>query len=191
MDRNFEFPRRVWFLVKADPISQLLLGGYLPLLLLSILRPIFFLALAAWILFWGILTVSAKRGRPAWLSTLLTPNFYSVRSPFGWRGIFQRRAESLPCRDLILSLCKEQVALPAALTPGQYRAVTHETVIRRLEHMEKVCFVQKKYAYTASMASIYNAMTHNKCRHCPHPCRFYLAAQKPRPFFYLVFTVLP
>ncbi len=191
MSRNFNRLRRFWFLLRADPAQQALWSGYLLLLCLTPFSPLFLLPALLWAALWLLLCRSAPRGRPRWLSRPLTPNFYALRSPFGWMGVFQRPAGPLPCRDLILGLCKEQIALPAALPPGLYRAVTHETVLHRLERMERAHILRKEFAYSAPLSAIYHTMTGGACRRCQNPCRLYSAAGNPRPFFFVVFQVLP
>lgn len=191
MSRNFNRLRRYWFLLRADPAQQALWSGYLLFLCLTPLSLRFLLPALLWAALWILLCRSAPRGWPRWLSRPLTQNFYALRSPFGWMGVFQRPAGHLPCRDLILGLCREQTALPAALGPGRYRAVTHETILHRLEQMEGVVLLRKEFAYSMPMTGIYHTMTHGRCRHCPKPCGVYSAAQNPRPFFFVVFQVLP
>lgn len=189
MSRSFNRLRRFWFLLRADPTQQLLWEGYLLLLALSVFSPLFILAALLWAVLWLLLCRAALNGRPSWLSTALTPNFYALRSPWGWQGIFQRPAPLGECRDLILGFCQEQTALPAALGPGRYRAVTHETILRRLEQMEGVVILRKEFAYSMPMTGIYHTMTHGRCRRCPKPCRVYSSAQTPHPFFYVLFEI--
>lgn len=191
MSRNFDPIRRFWFLTRANPIQRLLWCGYLILLLLAPMHIAFLLLAVLWAAVWLLLDKLAAAVRLPGLAKPLTPNFYALRSPWGWQGVFQRKPPGggTPCRELLLGLCREQNALPDALTPGRYRTVTHETVLRRLRCMENASIRSIQYAYTANMAGIYDTMTGGRCRHCTAPCLFYKAAEKERQFYFVVFDI--
>lgn len=189
MNRSFNTIRKLWYQLKVDPLQLPLWSGYLVFLSLTIFSPTWYLVAILWVFLCLFLSRSAKRGRPAWLATRLTPNFYSVRSLGGWQSVFQCRPMSRDCQEVIRSLWREQAALPAALRPGRYRAITHDTVIRRLKRIETARILSCVPCYTASMEKIYAAMTGGKCKKCKQPCRYYANAKVTRQFYFVVFQI--
>lgn len=190
MSQSFNAIRKFWYQLKVDPLQLPLWSGYILFLSLGvILTPTWWLAALLWAGLWLCLRRLAKSGRPAWLATRLTPNFYAVRALGGWQGVFQCRPGQDDCRGIIRALVREQAALPAALRPGRYRAITHDTVIRRLQRMPNANILIIKPAYTASMEAVYAAMTGRKCRKCEHSCQYLKTAQTLRTFYFVGFQI--
>lgn len=147
------FKKFLWQL-RIEPISQLMLMGYAIFLVLTVLtlNEIYLILCLSWVLLFTILGRTANNGHPAWLATVLTPNFYAVRSLNGRWSIFQRRrGKGGPAdrRAALKELVAEQTLLPAALKPGWYQAITHDTVLRRLKAMPNASEVEVTPAYRA------------------------------------------
>ena len=147
------FKKFLWQL-RVEPISQLMLMGYTVFLLLMVLtlNGVYLILALSWIILFTILGRTANNGHPAWLATILTPNFYAVRALNGRRSIFQRRhGKGGPAdrRAALKELVAEQTLLPAALKPGRYQAITHDTVLRRLKALPNVSEVTVVPAYRA------------------------------------------
>lgn len=122
----------------------------------------------------------------------ITPNFFSVRLLSGRWGIYQRRRKhrgALDCRQLLKELVADQVKLPAALEPGRYRAVTHDTVLRRLRRMENARNLVVTPVYMADMKRIHAAMVGKRCKKCRERCPF-PAQDTPRQFYDIRFEII-
>lgn len=79
----------------------------------------------------------------------------------------------LNCAQLVRELVNDQVSLPSVQGPGKYRAVTHNTILRRLKRMKDARNIVVKPVYISNMKSIYAAITGNtekKQRDLPISC---------------------
>lgn len=132
------------------------------------------------------------RGRPARLSRALTRHFYAVYDPLAGRWCVSERRPgrcARDCKEAVRALLKEQTELPAALFPGAYRALTHDTVLRRMEREERIRIERVQPAYTASLRAVYNSLTGGRCRRCRNRCPFGNARTSRRTFYAVSFTV--
>lgn len=194
MSQNFNGARAFLWGLRVNPLLPPLLGGYALLAAIALCTGgaawLFFSLL--WVLTFAALDWLAAHGRPRWLALGLTPHFYAVRAPAGWYGIFQRRPDggrSTDCKALLRSLAEQQRRLPAALPPGRYRALTHETVLRRLRAMENASIITATPAYTADLARIRSRMTGGRCKHCKQKCPFPQDTSVKRQFYFVTFQV--
>jgi hypothetical protein len=173
-----------------------MLLGYAVLLLAACAsaRLLWLGAAAAWAFTTALLSAACRLGYPRCLSRQLTPNFYAVRFLSARWTVFQRRPAKqnlLPdCRALLKELIAEQTRLPAALAPGKYRTLTHDTVLRRLRQLQNAQDISAKPAYTAGMNSIRCAMTANRCKKCKEPCPFPPQGMTPRQFYLVTFEIV-
>lgn len=146
-----------------------------------------------WVAVILVLERTSPHGRPRWLARKLTPNFYSVRLLSSRWGIFQRCAvkknEQTDCIQLLKELVADQVRLPNALPPGRYKALTHDTVLRRLQRMSNARDIMAKPAYMANMAAICSAMTAKRCKTCKGNCPFLAQRETQRQFYYVTFEI--
>lgn len=148
--------RKLFYQIRIYPIFQLMLAGYLLFIILAYVLPsgLCFLFALVWVILFSRLDRAANGGRPACLATALTPNFYAVRCLGGRWSIFQRRRKKRLYgnrRTYLKELAAEQRLLPAALKPGQYQTLTHDTVLRRLMAMENAADIQVTPAYRAAL----------------------------------------
>jgi hypothetical protein len=149
-------------------------------------------AALVWALIVAILSKTCPNGHPRWLAKVLTPNFFSVRLLSGRWGIYQRRRKhrgALDCRQLLKELVVDHVKLPAALEPGRYKAVTHDTVLRRLRRMENARNLVVTPVYMADMKRIHAAMVGKRCKKCRERCPF-PAQDTPRQFYDIRFEII-
>jgi len=147
-----------------------------------------------WVLLMAILFMTSRHGHPRYLTRILTPNFYSVRLLPGRWTIYQRRVakqKELPdCKTLLKDLVAEQNRLPAALEPGRYKTLTHDTVLHRLRRMQNARDIVVKPAYMSDMKSICAAMTGKRCKKCKEPCPFLAQRETPRQFYLVTFEIV-
>lgn len=145
-----------------------------------------------WLLMILGLSKTSQHGYPRFLSRVLTSNFASIRLASGRWGIYQRRIKHhgpLDCTMLVRELVNDQVNLPAALTPGKYRAITHDTILRRLKRMKNARSIVAKPVYLSNMKSIYAAMTGKRCKKCKEPCPFLAQREQSRQFYDVKFEI--
>lgn len=193
MNLNSKY-RSFWYSLKVDPLLVPWLVGYCTLILLSLLCPsrssVFLVIL--WLLIFGILEYLATHGLCIPPMERLTPNFYVIHG-LRYNGIFQcqatRKHSPMTCLAVLRVLLKEQDALPAALATGRYRAVTHETILRRLETMSSVKDVIIIDIGQKSLEKIVDRMLGGRCRSCTRPCPIEQARKRKRPFYYVEFTI--
>lgn len=150
----------------------------------------FYAALLLWGALWAALEHVAPKGYPPRRVRLLTPNFYAVQDLTGCWRIFQRRPATAPegCQDLLKDLLEEQHRLPAALTPGLYRTLTHDTILGRLKRMDNVAILSSSPAYVATLEETINQVMGKRCRRCTQRCPF-PGRQKLRQFYDVCFLV--
>lgn len=186
--------RFFWYALRTDPIVLPWLLGYAILLLFSVRYPysgipIFLILL--WMLWFLSVEFTAAHGWCLPPMKKITPNFYIVQG-LCFHGIFQCRAwtkSPLSCRAAVKNLFMEQKQLPAALLPGRYRAITHETILNRLEMLDNLKNVKVVYIGEQSLERVVRQMMGGRCRHCHQPCPIQLARTKKRPFYYVQFTI--
>lgn len=203
MNRSFNTLRRIWCQLLVDPFLLLLVLGYVILLLAAcassngllvgiatLLVDIAFM----WVLLMAVLYMTSQHGHPRYLTRILTPYFYSVKLLPGRWTIYQRRVakqKELPdCKTLLKDLVAEQTKLPAALEPGKYKTLTHDTVLNRLRRMRNARDIVAKPAYIADMKSICSAMTGKRCKKCKEPCPFFAQRETPRQFYLVTFEIV-
>lgn len=203
MNQSFSSVRRFWCQLLVDPFLLPLVLGYAILLLTacapvsglwaSIAQVLVDLTLG-WVILVAILSMASRQGYPRCFSRILTPNFYSIRLLSGRWTIYQRRAakqKDLPdCKTLLKDLVAEQTKLPAALEPGRYKTLTHDTVLNRLRRMQNARDIVAKPAYMANMKSICAAMTGKRCKNCKEPCPFLAQREKLRQFYLVTFKII-
>lgn len=150
----------------------------------------FYAALLLWGALWAALEHVAPKGYPPRRVRLLTPIFYAVQDLTGCWRIFQRRPATAPegCQDLLKDLLEEQHRLPAALTPGLYRTLTHDTILGRLKRMDNVAILSSSPAYVATLEETINQVMGKRCRRCTQRCPF-PGRQKLRQFYDVCFLV--
>ncbi|MEA4934338.1 MAG: hypothetical protein VB071_12290 [Lawsonibacter sp.] len=180
------FKQFLWQL-RIEPISQLMLMGYAIFLVLMVLTldGVYLMLALFWVLLLTILGRTANNGHPAWLATVLTPNFYAVRALNGRWSIFQRRrGKGGPAdrRAALKELVAEQTLLPAALKPGRYQAITHDTVLRRLKALPNVSEVVVTPAYRAALKATWGKGLRGSRR---------FASRKRKQFYLVRFQVIP
>lgn len=177
--------RRIWWQLKLDPFLAPMLAGWVIIVMAApwIGAGWSYTALLLWGALWAFLEHVAPRGWPRGRVRLLTPNFWAVKDLSGCWRIFQRRPEEKgDCRQLLKGLLAEQRSLPDALTPGQYRTLTHETILVRLRQMPNVAILSCRPAYVATLEETINQATGKRCRHCAQRCPF-PRRRKPRQFY--------
>lgn len=182
---------RYWHQVRINPFIGPLLAGWA---VFALTMPLigagwFYAALLLWGALWASLEHVAPRGWPHGWVRLLTPNFWAVRDFSGCWRIFQRRPERVrDCRLLLKDLLEEQYRLPAALEPGLYRALTHDTILTRLKRMDNVAILSSFPAYVATLEETVNQAMGKRCRHCAERCPF-PGRQTPRQFYDVRFLI--
>jgi len=119
-------------------------------------------------------------------------NFQALPAlPGGYHTIGQRVPKGINqeiCRELRLSLIKDGRDAIASIPAGKYQALTHETVLRRLEQSARISVESATPAYMATLQSVLMAQTHKRCRNCKARCSIW-NAQK-RQFYLVRFHVL-
>lgn len=140
-------------------------------------------ALLLWGALWVVLEHVAPKGYPRSRVRLLTPNFFAVRDCSGCWRVFQRPPpRASDCQRVLLDLLKDQRRLPAALTPGRYRALTHSTILERLERMDNVSILSSSPAYVATLEDTISSTVGRQCHLCQERCPFRGRAL-PRQFY--------
>lgn len=186
MSQSFNSLRRAWCKFCADPFLPPLLVGYGLLMTMAFIASSTALAgcAAAWTILIAILFNACPRGCPPGLARVLTPNFFAVRLWSGRWGIYQKRPTGhTDCRELLKSLLEDRHRLPAALTPGRYFTITHETVLKRLRQLPNAKDITVRPAYTAALAS--------PCIRCGTKCSFALKKSNKRAFYVVTFAIEP
>lgn len=176
--------RRLWWQLRLDPYVAPMLSGWVVIAAVTPWIGVgwLYVALLLWGVLWAVLEHVAPRGWPRGRVRILTPNFWAVRDLSGCWRIFQRRPEQTGCRQLLKGLLTEQQSLPDALTPGRYRALTHETILHRLQRMPGVTILSCRLAYVATLEETINQAMGKRCRHCAQRCPF-PGRCKPRQFY--------
>ena len=119
----------------------------------------------------------------------MTPNFFAVRDIAGCWRIFQRRPERVEnCKALLRELLEDQHRLPASLTTGLYRTLTHDTILNRLRGMGNVAILSSSPAYMATLEDTITRAVGRRCQHCTERCPF-RGKRKLRQFYEVRFLV--
>lgn len=193
MRRSF---KSIWYAVMTNPISTSAIIGMIVALSLYLITDmtLFIYLLLLYLIVLAILERSIPKGWPAPLSRQLTPLFYGIRAPSGRWLIVQKRlprSKDKDCRELLRYLTEQQRLLPKALLsmPGKYRAITHETVLRRIERMPDAVIESTRTVYKADMAATLNALTGGACKKCRKECPVKFGRQIRRQFYDVRFSI--
>lgn len=184
--------RRWWNMARLNPFVGPLMAG------LAVLTAVYPLAGAttwwlilwvSWAGLWATLEQLAGKGYPRSRVRTLTPNFYAVRDLGGTWRIFEKRPEKREtCRAVLGELLGDRQRLPAALVPGRYRALTHDTIVARLQGMANVKILSCRPAYTATLEHTILHVVWGRCRGCAERCPF-PGRMRLRTFFDVEFLV--
>lgn len=184
--------RRVWYQVKQSPFLApeaagcAVLTAFLPWVGIST----WYGLLLLWAALWAVLEQTVKKGWPRSSVRFLTPNFYAVKDLAGVWRIFQRSAERWrSCSQIVKGLLKDQKRLPDALPPGRYYALTHETILLRLQAMCNVKIISCREAYVATMEETVFRIVRGRCRHCIKEHCPFLGRSKSRMFYEIRFEI--
>lgn len=185
--------RRYWCQLKMDPtIGPVVTGWAVFALIMPLIGAGWFYdaALLFWVVLWAVLERMAPKGYPRSRARLLTPYFYTVKDLSGYWRVFQRRREESQesCQLLLKDLLEDQYRLPAALEPGLYRTLTHDTILGRLKRMDNVAILSSSPAYVATLEETINQVMGKRCRRCTQRCPF-PGRQKLRQFYDVCFLV--
>jgi len=187
--------KRYWYAIIINPLEVTMLTGFFALLIIFFLTYDSFWYILAFIyaIPFAILEKTLPKGIPKTSAVPLTSLFYGIRSPFSGRvTILQKRPDgNYDCHDLIRLILAQQSLLPAALIkkPGKYRAITHETIILRLQSMPEAQIENIKPIYQGNMSANLNYMTKKKCRRCQQPCPAAIGRRTERQFFDVKFSI--
>lgn len=114
-------------------------------------------------------------------------NFQALPAlPGGYHTVGQRApkgAKQKTCMELRRSLIQDSRDAAAGIPAGKYQAITHETVLRRLERSEQICVESVRPVYKETLRPILQAQSLKRCRRCKTPCS---AWNTPERQFYLV-----
>ena len=94
------------------------------------------------------------------------------------------------CRQIRRSLAEDVRAMRkilAQLPEGNYQALTHDAVCRRLAASDDVVILRKQPAGKRTLRHILTAQTHGRCRHCQSRCASWRSA--PRQFYFIQFKI--
>lgn len=184
--------RRVWYQVRQNPFLAPEMAGcavltaFLPWVDISV----WYALLLLWTALWAALEHVSKKGWPRSRVRLLTPNFYAVKDLTGVWRIFQRPAERWKsCSQIVKGLLKDQQRLPEALLPGRYYALTHETILLRLQAMCNVKITSCQEAYVATMEETVLRIMRGRCRHCCKKHCTFLGRSRSRTFYEVRFEI--
>ena len=188
MRRNSRL-RRIFFLTWAYPPNKWFLTSFVVLMALwsmtgNILSIFLFVIAIA-----GYLAISSKRsiGRIPWLTNRISPNFYFIRALSGRRVIFEVQPEGrASCREIRKSLVAEKDLLDT-LSPGRYRAITHDTAIARITASPRTTITKRSPAYRADLRRTLASLSGGRCRSCQGKCRAWNLPA--RQFYDVCFTV--
>lgn len=154
--------------------------------------------------FWPLYILGMRLSRPIlWFPVLLIllalafwqkfcridigQNFQALPAlPGGYRTIGQRKqkgARAQTCRELRRTLLQDSWEAANHIPPGNYQALTHETVLRRIERSNRIRVDLMMPIYMGTLQPVLNAQTNGRCRHCKATCSAWNAPQRQ---FYLV-----
>lgn len=184
--------RRVWYQVKQSPFlipeaaGCTVLTAFLPWAGIST----WYSLVLFWAVLWAVLEQIVKKGWPRSRVRFLTPNFYAVKDLAGVWRIFQRPAERWSsCSQIVKGLLKDQQRLPDALPPGRYYALTHETILLRLQAMCNVKIIFCRGAYVATMEETVLRIVRGRCQYCCKEHCPFLGRFRSRTFYEVRFEI--
>ncbi len=123
--------------------------------------------------------------------TPLSSHFAVYAAPGAtWSVIAQYHTEEeMDCWDTMCTLVKEQRTLIDAIPVGKYRAVTHDTVVRRIEAADSLQLRRIELLGLDNLSGIRRHMRGCNCHRCKlkKNCRFFQMIQKNRQFYYVEF----
>lgn len=168
--------RCYWRMARIDPFLGPYVAGLAVLAALYLLvgaMPWWWLSWISWGLLWAVLEQAAMKGHPKRWVRRLTPNFCAIRDLFGTWRIFEKRPLGWnDCRTVLGELIQDQRRLPAPLTPGRYRTLTHDTILLRLQGMANVKILSCHPAYVATLEHTISQIVRGRCRRCSVRCPF-------------------
>lgn len=183
--------RRVYFSVRANPPLVLLtmagaaLAAAVGLLAVSgpVAGAVFFLLYSCVCCGWNALLLLGF-GRTAVTEYFVTLRFEGV----GY--VYQRRPKGRDfggCRHATRELLAQRFRLPAALPPGKYRAVTHETIIRHMRPSDGLFILRSIPAYRADLNGLQARLL--GCKRCPlrAACPIWTLGKTERQFYFIEF----
>lgn len=94
------------------------------------------------------------------------------------------------CSETLRALVQEQYELPEKIPQGQYKVITHETVLRRLKQLQNVAIIS---CVPIGMDTLEHTIKHMhcgiRCNRCMQNknCRFGRMICAPRQFYYVTF----
>lgn len=188
MRRSFEVLRQLYFQVWVHPPTRWLLAGTAVLYPIPYLTgwPWPWLLLLALALFCSMIDDRHLLGRRLGLTQQVSSHFFTIRSLWGWRGVFQATRLPGDCRTLLKTLVRE-TDVAAILPPGRYRTITHDAVLRRLRSCPNVTILRCAPAYQSDLHGALMAMTGKRCKRCAQRCAAWRA--NTRTFFYTEFMI--
>lgn len=98
--------------------------------------------------------------------------------------------EPEPCSEIMRGLIREQYTLIDAIPPGRYKAITHDTVMRRIEAADELFIKQCRPVGMGDLKSIQARMRAGKgCSCCLQKknCRYESMISARRQFYYVEF----
>lgn len=183
--------RRLWCGFLFDPFVAPLAAPWAvfsPALILT-RSALLYVLLLLWSVLLALLEHMAPYGWPKSRARRLTPNFFAVRDINGCWRVFQCRPKGKEdCQTLLRELLSDRRRLPGALTPGSYRALTHDTILCRLRRMPNVDICSCTPVYVATLEDTVSMAVRGRCRHCKERCPF-PGLKKPRTFYDVCFQV--
>ena len=100
----------------------------------------------------------------------------------------QKNAKKLSCKDLMHSLIDDKNNIPAQLQPGNYIAITHDSVLKIMRQSPNITLdAEPRLVYTATLHSVLKAQTRGRCKRCKERCHSWHA--RSRPFYLVRFSV--
>lgn len=100
----------------------------------------------------------------------------------------QKNAKELSCKGLLRSLIDDKNNIPAQLQPGNYIAITHDSVLKIMRDIPRITLSgEPSLLYKAPLHSVLKAQTRGRCKHCKARCRAW--NEEARNFYLVRFTV--
>lgn len=179
MKQSFNQVNKIRYIVFSDPLNPIAMVVLVLFCTAGIIdyNGILFKIMWVFAVIVAAVFYTRQNGHPRFLSKRLSEYFFSFR-PFCGRWLIaqrkNRKQKNLDCRKLLRDLTDDAEKLTAALRdlPGRYRAITHQTVIDRLEGMEEAEVTMKELAYTATLEKTVAMLTGNSCKSCKKKCPF-------------------
>lgn len=182
MRQNSRLRKHFW-LMWTQPGFKLALPAlavYLAGLLLE--QPELFVSGAAAIL--AVWIIRKCRTVPICANFQVTPPFL----PGGWQLISERRPRRAEirqkaCWSMTRELVQESCHMADYLSAGNYQAITHDAVVRRLAQDAQIRICSVRPVFKDTLRGILRAQTCGRCRRCAKRCAAWQQAERQ---FYLV-----